>query len=106
VLQAQYCYRNDYVVEKEDLQPGDLVFWSKKMCNCGRWKEIHHAGIYLGDNKVIEASRSKGRVVIRNLWSSSEWKLAFCARPYAQKPEAEPLPASAGESNDKAEEES
>ena len=73
MLQALYCYKNDYVVEKKDLRPGDLVFWSQK--GCDRWRGIHHVGIYIGDNRVIEASRSRGRVVIRKLWSGTEWKI-------------------------------
>ncbi len=106
VLQAQYCFRNGYVVERKDLQPGDLVFWSKKICNCGRWREIHHAGIYIGSNKVIEASRSRGRVVIRNLWSSSDWKLAFFARPFTQDDKAGIEPVSEVKPDDKTKEES
>ncbi len=102
VLQAQYCHKNGYMIEKKDLQPGDLIFWSLK--GCTRWKGIHHVGIYLGDNKVIEASRSRGRVVIRNLWSSSEWRLAFYARPYTEGIEAAYQPDTAGESDDKEEE--
>ncbi len=83
VEQARYCYNNGCEVELEDLRPGDLIFWSKK-CHCGRWHEIHHSAIYLGDNKVIEASSSRGRVVIDELWSDAEWKIFMGARPYAQ----------------------
>lgn len=65
------------------LLPGDLVFWQNLGCSgCGRWNEIHHVGIYMGDGKVIEASSSKGRVVIRDLWSSSGYPLFMYARPY------------------------
>ncbi len=82
VEQARYCYNNGSKVDMEDLEPGDLIFWSRK-CSCGRWHEIHHAAIYLGDNKVIEASSRRGRVVINELWSGGEWRIFMCARPYA-----------------------
>ena len=48
-----------YTIARGDLQEGDLVFWSKAGCDCGRYDEIHHVGIYLGDGKVVEASSSK-----------------------------------------------
>ena len=82
VEQARYCYNNGCKVELEDLQPGDLIFWSKK-CSCGRWHEIHHSAIYLGNNKVIEASSSRGRVVIDELWEGDGWSIFMGARPYA-----------------------
>jgi cell wall-associated NlpC family hydrolase len=83
--QAQYCYDNGYNIGKSELQPGDLIFWSKLSCNCGRWQEIHHVGIYIGDGKTIEASSSKGRVVINELWgeNGATWRIYSYARPYA-----------------------
>lgn len=44
-------------VEKEDLQAGDLVFFSRNS------KSIGHVGIYMGDNKFIHAA-SPGKGVI------------------------------------------
>jgi cell wall-associated NlpC family hydrolase len=82
VEQARYCYKNGCAVEMEKLQPGDLIFWSKTSCDCGRWHEVHHTAIYLGDNKVIEASSRRGRVVINDLWSGGEWRVFMYARPY------------------------
>ena len=79
--QAYYC--RDMTVEQSQLQPGDLVFWQNTGCSgCGRWNEVHHVGIYIGLGKVIEASSSKGRVVIRDLWSSETYPLFMFARPY------------------------
>ena len=81
--QAKYCYNNNKVVGENELLPGDLVFWQNLGCSgCHRWKEVHHVGIYMGDGKVIEASSSKGRVVIRDLWSSDDYPLFMYARPY------------------------
>ena len=83
VEQAKYCYNNGYAISSSQLQPGDLIFWSKA-CTCGRWNEIHHTGIYIGDGRIVDASSSKGRVVLRNLWgeNGSAWKIVLYARPH------------------------
>ncbi|NDW10108.1 C40 family peptidase [Dysgonomonas sp. 520] len=46
-------------VKKEDLQPGDMVFFATG----GRKKGINHVGIYLKDNKFVHASCSRGVIV-------------------------------------------
>ena len=57
-------------IQKKNLRPGDLVFFKT-----GRYSR--HVGIYLGENKFIHASRSKG-VTQSNLnssyWRSKYWK--------------------------------
>ncbi|MBR5948841.1 MAG: C40 family peptidase, partial [Clostridia bacterium] len=79
--QAHYC--ENMTVEESELRPGDLVFWVNGRCSgCGRWNEIHHTGIYIGMGKVIEASSSQGRVVIRELWSCTNYPIFMFARPY------------------------
>lgn len=79
--QAHYC--ENMTVDRCELQPGDLIFWRNNECSgCGRWNEVHHVGIYAGQNKVIEASNSKGRVVLRDVWSSDSYEIYMCARPY------------------------
>lgn len=84
--QAKYCLKGGYAVGRSELMPGDLVFWQNLNCpGCSRWKEVHHTGIYIGNGKVIEASSSKGRVVIRDLWSSSGYPLFMFGRPYENK---------------------
>jgi cell wall-associated NlpC family hydrolase len=85
VAQAKYCYDNGYTVSREELKPGDLVFWTKSSCHCGRWNEIHHVGIYAGNNKVVEARSSKGEVVLDDLWGEDggNWRVAMYARPRA-----------------------
>jgi cell wall-associated NlpC family hydrolase len=81
--QAKWCIENGKVVGRSELQPGDLIFWQNLNCpGCGRWNEVHHVGIYVGDGKAIEASSSRGRVVVRDLWSSASYPLYAFARPY------------------------
>ncbi len=82
--QAFYCHSHDMEIDRSELQPGDLVFWQNSSCSgCGRWNEVHHTGIYIGLGMVIEASSSKGRVVIRELWSSENYPIYMFARPYS-----------------------
>ncbi len=40
-------------VTNGELQPGDLVFYS--YTKNGRYKNISHVGIYIGDSKMVEA---------------------------------------------------
>ena len=78
--QAKFCADNGYSVSKDNLQPGDLVFWSLKRdgewIQPDRYMQVSHVGIYAGDGKVIEASSSAGQVVIRTLWGTQ----TMCAR--------------------------
>jgi cell wall-associated NlpC family hydrolase len=73
------------MVGRSELQPGDLVFWQNLGCpGCSRWKEIHHVGIYVGNGKVMEASSSKGRVLVRDLWESGNYPIWGFGRPYTE----------------------
>ena len=40
-------------VEEKDIQPGDLIFYS--YTTNGRYKNISHVGIYVGNGKMVEA---------------------------------------------------
>ena len=51
VAQEQYNYTKGNPVKKDDLQPGDLMFW-------GTSSNIHHVAMYWGDGKMIEAPRT------------------------------------------------
>ena len=48
-------------VERDDLQPGDLVFF---------YNPIHHVGLYIGDGKMVDAAGTEEGVRIDRLWSS------------------------------------
>lgn len=43
----------DKTVKEENLQPGDLIFYSYTIN--GRYKNISHVGIYVGNGKMVEA---------------------------------------------------
>lgn len=49
-------------VKKDDLQPGDLVFF-----RTGRSVRINHSGIYIGDGNFIHASSGGGQVRIDSI---------------------------------------
>ncbi|MSS91330.1 peptidoglycan endopeptidase [Eisenbergiella tayi] len=68
--QGRYLVENNLTIAKEDLQPGDLVFWSYKPN--GRFMNITHVGVYAGEGMVVDASYSKGKVVYRNLFDSDK----------------------------------
>ncbi len=55
---------NGTKVDKSELQPGDLVFFSDSV------DPIGHVGMYIGDGQFIHASSGKGCVVITSLSSS------------------------------------
>lgn len=49
------------VVAKDELQPGDLVFFNTMR------RAFSHVGIYLGDNRFVHAPRRGGRVRIEDM---------------------------------------
>jgi len=57
-------YNNGTYVEKANLQPGDLVFFSNSS------EYVGHVGIYIGGNQFIHASSSRTGVIISDLTSS------------------------------------
>lgn len=57
-------------IEKSNIQPGDLVFFSDYKTYTG----IGHVGIYIGDNKFVHASTEKTGVITSSLTSASYTK--------------------------------
>ena len=58
------------IVEREDLQPGDLVFFNTRRA------AFSHVGIYLGDNSFVHAPRKKSSVKVANM-DGQYWKTRF-----------------------------
>ena len=57
-------------VQKNELQPGDLVFFNTLK------SAFSHVGIYIGDNKFIHAPRSGASVRVENM-QQSYWQSRF-----------------------------
>lgn len=66
------------VVAKDELQPGDLVFFNTMR------RAFSHVGIYLGENRFVHAPRRGGRVRIEDM-SGRYWTKRFNgARRFAE----------------------
>ncbi len=74
--EAQYCVSNGRVVTVEELQPGDLLFYSY-VAN-GRYKNISHVEMYLGNGLIIDCTETPG-VAVRQFTAD---RLVLCGRPY------------------------
>ncbi|MEU8513343.1 C40 family peptidase [Kitasatospora sp. NPDC048722] len=57
-------YAQSTPIGYRDLRPGDLVFWT----DTGRAADIHHVGLYIGDDQMIEAPRVGMPVKQASLW--------------------------------------
>ena len=57
-------------VKKEELQPGDLVFFNTLK------SAFSHVGIYIGNNKFIHSPSSGGKVRVESM-DNSYWKKRF-----------------------------
>lgn len=68
--QAQYCMEHKLTVSKNNLEPGDLVFWSFEQN--GQFMNITHVGIYAGSGKVIDASSTHDAVMYRDLYYADQ----------------------------------
>jgi len=76
------------VIDKKDLQPGDLVFFNTMR------RAFSHVGIYVGDGKFIHAPRSGAEVRVEDM-SVSYWQRRFNGARRVQPDEAESLSAAA-----------
>ncbi|MFC5667976.1 C40 family peptidase, partial [Kitasatospora misakiensis] len=57
-------YAQSTPITYRQLRPGDLVFWS----TTGRAADIHHVGLYIGDDQMIEAPRVGMPIKQASLW--------------------------------------
>ena len=69
----------DKTVKEENLQPGDLIFYS--YTTNGRYKNISHVGIYVGNGKMVEAVDEAHGVCLGNYHNGG---LAMICRPLKQ----------------------
>lgn len=63
-------------VSVNNLRPGDVVFYSHDVN--GRYKNITHVGVYIGDGRMIDARGVKYGVVERSMPTKN---IVMCARP-------------------------
>lgn len=75
--EGQLCYDNNYLVEYENMEPGDLIFYSYS--KNGRFLNISHVAVYVGDGMVVEAANEKTGVVYRSIQGKS--KIVMIGRP-------------------------
>ena len=75
--EGKYCYDNNLLVEYDAMQPGDLIFYSYE--RNGRFMDISHVAVYVGDGKVVEAANSRIGVVYRPVQGRSS--IVFIGRP-------------------------
>lgn len=64
-------------VSYDRMQPGDLIFYS--FTSNGRYKNISHVAVYVGDGKVVEALNENSGVVYRDV--ASVGKIVVIGRP-------------------------
>ena len=74
--EGRYCYENHYLVSFEEMQPGDLVFYSYG--GNGRFMNITHVAIYVGDGNAVEAVNEQIGVICHAMPTGS---IVFIGRP-------------------------
>jgi cell wall-associated NlpC family hydrolase len=69
---ASWCEDNQCLFsgdeQKDLLEPGDLVFYAKRKGSNGRYRNIAHVAIYVGNGKILHADGSSpayGKVLYR-----------------------------------------
>lgn len=60
-----YQYNSGPKISRDNLRPGDLVFWAY---NTGDPGTIHHVAIYLGGGRVVQAPQTGDVVKISSMW--------------------------------------
>ena len=75
--EGKFCYDHNLLVKYDEMQPGDLIFYSSH--RNGRFMNITHVAIYAGNGKVVEAANARLGVVYRSVRGNSS--IAFIGRP-------------------------
>ena len=75
--EGQYCYDNNWLVHYDEMQPGDLIFFSYEQN--GAFMNISHVAIYVGDGMLVEATNSRIGVVYRQVHSQDS--IVMIGRP-------------------------
>lgn len=75
--EGKLCYDNSLLVNYDEMQPGDLIFYSYD--RNGRFMNITHVAIYAGNGKVVEAANARLGVVYRSVQGRSS--IVFIGRP-------------------------
>lgn len=75
--EGKLCYDNNWLVHYDEMQPGDLIFYSYE--KNGYFMNISHVAIYVGDGKVVEAANTRIGVVYRPVQGKSS--IVMIGRP-------------------------
>ena len=75
--EGQFCYENNLLVSYDEMQPGDLIFYSYD--RNGRFMNITHVAIYAGNGKLVEAANARLGVVYRPVYGRSS--IVLIGRP-------------------------
>lgn len=76
--EAQYLVSHNMTVSYSELQPGDLIFYSYG--NNGRYRNITHVAIYVGDGVMVHAA-DESRGVTKQALSQSNLSPQLYCRP-------------------------
>ena len=63
--EGKLCHDNNWMVHYGEMQPGDLIFYSFE--KNGRFRDISHVAVYVGDGNVVEAVNARIGVVYRSM---------------------------------------
>ena len=61
------------------VQPGDIVFYGHG--NNGRYKEVHHVALYIGDGRIAHAASTKSGIIISDVLYSNNSGIVSICRP-------------------------
>ena len=80
LYQLEVSGEYEIVYDSSQFQAGDLIFYVDLECgleDCKHRNEIHHVGIYAGDNTILNADLTEG-VVIEKMTEVSKY-FTYCA---------------------------